>query len=354
MINIFNDSEGQENFNLPLLCNKLQEQIIGQPVSVPVAVLFQTLGNKLGSHVFRGIIRSVFLIELVKQPKIDSTKFVTRWSNKLQNDPRYASYADCWEIFNQLVQELAAAISFPENRALLELFSLNHLVPYELPLDYIERKKATPRHTIDNIGWMWDSLPKKVVLLRELLQNPTTTPFAGAFKKMYRKKIQVKTYLTDRSLTGLYKTNREKRWETHPQSVQFALRRDCLEIEYALISQLCHFEGAPPELQARLKENDVLLNISSPFLCPITAEPLSFFKLLAEVEAPEHGRAAFQVGHMNPLKASNDDPTFGHTASNISWVSADGNRIQGHLTLKETREMILGIAERYKSIGIES
>lgn len=37
----------------------------------------------------------------------------------------------------------------------------------------------------------------------------------------------------------------------------------------------------------------------------------------------------------------------GHTAKNISWVSANGNRIQGSLSLDETRAMIKQIAANY-------
>lgn len=353
MINLFNHYETQETFNLPALCKQLLEQTLGQPLSKPISRLFQVLGNKVGTHVLQGIVRAVFLIELVKFPAIDSTKFATRWSIRLEDDPRYASYEDCWEIFVQLVHDITVAIEIPENRDLLKLYSFHKLPPYELPLDYKERKQSSPIHTIDNFGWMWDELPKKVMSLRALLQSPGVTSLAPAFGTLYRKKIYVKTYLTDRALTGAYKTNREKRWETHPRSVQFALRRDCLEIEYALVNQICHFEGTPPRLQTLLKENNLLVDIPEPFRCPITAEPLSFSELLVAVDAPEHGKAAFQVGHLNPLKASNDDPNFGHTARNISWISADGNRIQGHLTLSDTRRLIVQTAERYRALGIE-
>jgi hypothetical protein len=81
-------------------------------------------------------------------------------------------------------------------------------------------------------------------------------------------------------------------------------------------------------------------------------EPFSFTDFRRGVEDPAHGKSNFQVGHMNPLKAVNDDPSSGHTAQNISWISSNGNRIQGHLSLRETRAMIHRIYERYQESGI--
>jgi len=50
------------------------------------------LGRKAASHVLKGIIRAVFLIELVQKPKIETTKFAVRWTEQLElTDPRYAS-----------------------------------------------------------------------------------------------------------------------------------------------------------------------------------------------------------------------------------------------------------------------
>ncbi len=89
------------------------------------------------------------------------------------------------------------------------------------------------------------------------------------------------------------------------------------------------------------------------FRCPVTQEPLSFAEFESEVKEPEHGKSNFQIGHMNPLKAASRDPHSGHTAQNISWVSSDGNRIQGHLSIVETRALIRRIYENYKEFGIE-
>jgi len=56
---------------------------------------------------------------------------------------------------------------------------------------------------------------------------------------------------------------------------------------------------------------------------------------------------------LNPLRL--DDPTAaasGHTAMNIGWVSADGNRVQGSMGLAEARAMIRRIASNYDELGI--
>ena len=166
-------------------------------------------------------------------------------------------------------------------------------------------------------------------------------------------KIKVKTYLTDRVLTGAHKTNREKRWETHPGSVHFALRRDCLDIERSLIEQVCKFDGFPKKLQSDLVGLQLIKRPTDVSRCPVTMEPLSYPEFERELREPDHGKASFQVGHLNPLKAVNDDPQSGHTALNISWVSANGNRIQGSLSLDETRGLIRRIAGNYDKFKIK-
>jgi hypothetical protein len=219
-----------------------------------------------------------------------------------------------------------------------------------MPIDYRDRSLGAPIHRRDNIVWIWDELPARVVKLRAFLLGKTAEVTARAFVEAYNK-IKVKTYLTDRALTGEHKSNREKRWETHPQSYQFALRRDCLEIELALINQMCHFAGFPADLRTALERADLLIPLPEPFRCPITMEPMSYAEFERELLNPKMGRAAFQVGHLNPLKAINEDPRQGHTAQNISWISSDGNRIQGHLGLDETRELIKRISRNYEALA---
>jgi hypothetical protein len=118
------------------------------------------------------------------------------------------------------------------------------MLPYEILLDYARRDVDGRIRCEGNLVWPWNVLPEKVVRLRTFHLDAKKNRCAAFFALPYDK-IKVKTYPTDRALTGDHKTNREKRWETHPQSVQFGQRRDCLEVEYTLINQLCHFAGFP-------------------------------------------------------------------------------------------------------------
>jgi hypothetical protein len=310
-----------------------------------------SLGVPLAKYVLLGIIRATFLIELVKTPKIETTKFEVRWSKRLSpDDPRYADYDECLEILNRLLKELKSALSEKSSKDLLELIKETRLLAYEVPIDYRKRKVKGFIHLADNFIWLFDSLPLKVVRLRRLLQDESFNPHARLINEVYEK-IKVKTYLTDRVLTGDHKTNREKRWETHPASVHFALRNECMEIEYTLMNQLCHFDNFPAKLKSLLDKEGVLSPLLEPFCCPITLEPFSFLEFEKEILNPEHGKAAFQVGHLNPLKAEQDDDYEGHTAKNISWISSDGNRIQGRLSLTETRALLRRINRNYQRSG---
>jgi hypothetical protein len=153
-------------------------------------------------------------------------------------------------------------------------------------------------------------------------------------------------------LRGAEETKREKRWETHPHSVQFATRRTALEIEYALITQLCAFEGFPPASREALQAEGILPAELRTFRCPVTLEPMSFPLFREALLNPQHGKSAFQVGHLNPLKL--DEPgndVVGHTADNISWISGDGNRIQGSLSLNNVQQLLRKIAANYEELG---
>ncbi len=317
------------------------------------ASIQERLGDKVANDVLHGLLRAVFFIELVKEPKIETTKFALRWKDRLseQSDPRYASYTECLLIFEKLIEDLDAALVDPANKTLLQTFVTHHLLPYEIPLDYRERPATERIHQASNLAWYWDELPRRVTGLRTFLLDPERNTDAPFFAAAYNK-IKVKTYLTDRVLTGDYKTNREKRWEIHPRSVHFALRRVCWGIEYALIRQICHFDGFPSGLAEQLKEASLIEFSTTPFRCPITLEPLSFEAFKAEIAHPTHGKSAFQVGHLNPLKAIMTEEQSGHTAVNISWISFDGNRIQGALSLEETRRLIQRIAHNYHTQGL--
>jgi hypothetical protein len=122
-----------------------------------------------------------------------------------------------------------------------------------------------------------------------------------------------------------------------------------LHVELALIDQLIRFKSFPEGVIKYLANEGLLLNESRVARCPVTLDPLDFELLAHEVSQPTHGRSAFQVGHLNPLKAGSSDE-FRHQPANISWLSEDGNRIQGHLTLKQTRQLLLRISQNYEML----
>jgi hypothetical protein len=226
------------------------------------------------------------------------------------------------------------------------------MIPYEAPLDYSHRFTAQGRlHQQGNLIWFYDELILRTLKLRKFLTDSSTSSDHEFFKTVLSDKIKVKTYLTDRVLTGDYKTNREKRWETHPNSVHFAERRVCMAIEYALVTQICAFEGFPHSSLIQLQQANVLPQNLPTALCPITGDELSYEAFRGELLNPTHGKSDFQVGHLNPLKLSVDGETAGHTANNISWISADGNRIQGSLSLNDVRKLIQHISQNYERHG---
>jgi hypothetical protein len=118
--------------------------------------------------------------------------------------------------------------------------------------------------------------------------------------------------------------------------------------------QLCGFEGFPADVKEALQEQGVLPGEIATYRCPVTQEPLSFAAFREELLNPQAGRSRFQVGHLNPLKLAPDEDKpegYGHTADNIGWISADGNRIQGHLSLADTRALLRKVARNYEGRG---
>jgi hypothetical protein len=222
------------------------------------------------------------------------------------------------------------------------------MVPYELPVSYLDRR--VPIHVSGNFVLIDEGTLRHVTGCR-LLLLAGGTPNLALFRAAYAK-IRVKTYLTDRALTGAHKTNREKRWEAHPDSVQFALRSTCVQIERVLVNQLCHFDGFPQDVRALLNEERLLLPMEVPARCPVTRLPLSLSEFEKATADPEHGRSSFQVGHLDPLKLEGNVWSNGHRPDNISWISEDGNRIQGSLSLQETQEMLRRIWRAYSEAGL--
>ncbi|GLI52265.1 hypothetical protein TSYNTROOL_23510 [Tepidanaerobacter syntrophicus] len=338
--NVFETAVAKERFNINDI-NDLYDHLTPDSLRTTFENTMHKINNITKfNKILKGIIRFAFLIELVKDD-VTSTKFEVRWSTRLQNDVRYASFEDCLAIFESLLNKILHLNN--DQLQIIELFLKNPLLPYELPIDYIVRKTEHPIHTVNNIDLFTTEEIKNCVKLREIIKNNEINPDSDIFTNILRDKIQVKTYLTDRALTGAHKTNREKRWETHPASVQFALRRDCLKIEKTLMLQVCKFRGAPHQLKNELIKQNILTNDDEYFRCPITGDVIDYNDFKQDVISPIHGKSRFQVGHLNPLKSNGDNEIFGHTARNISWISEDGNRIQGSLSMHEVDALLLRI-----------
>lgn len=342
-----------KNFSMLALHEAAWPKIEADPQVAPIV---STLRERLSTQYRKlayAVLRSTFLIELVKVPKIETTKFRVRWFEQLNDDPRWCSFDECLNITRDLLTSLTGWLTNPEHAETLALSFDCGLIPYEAPIDYTQRQGPGGRlHTCGNLAWYYDDLVLRTLKLRKHLTNPTTSPDSTFFRTVLSDKIKVKTYLTDRVLTGDYKTNREKRWETHPQSVHFADRRTCMAIEYALVTQLCAFEGFPAAFLHQLREQNILPANLQVALCPITGDALSYEAFRDELLNPTHGKADFQVGHVNPLKLGPaNGKAAGHTAENISWISADGNRIQGSLSLDDVRALVQRTADNYTAHG---
>jgi hypothetical protein len=343
-----------DDFSMTQLLKRAWPHVESLPRVAPqIQNLRRVLGARHYKKLSQTILRNAFLIELVKIPKIETTKFRERWYHQLDGDPRGCSFEECSEIASDLLEQLPAWMNNLQHAEALKLAFDYSVIPYEAPIDYTLRMAQNGRiHQRGNLIWYYDDLILRTLKLRKYLTGSEQSPDVSFFRQILTDKIKVKTYLTDRVLTGDYKTNREKRWETHPQSVHFAERRTCMAIEYALVTQVCAFEGFPENFLHQLQEEGILLHHLPTALCPITGDALSYEAFRNELLSPTHGKSDFQVGHLNPLKlgAANGQGE-GHTAENISWISADGNRIQGSLSLDDVRTLIQRIADNYTAQG---
>jgi hypothetical protein len=274
--------------------------------------------------------------------KTGNTQTLFRWELP-KDSPQYATEDECNTIFRTLCNDLLGYFGEKDvnPRKPLDGYGNGSLDPedikeclarssrigsLELPISYMSHGNS-PVHRLDNIFWFKPKSNRYA--LEDWLNNKTIAT-----------KIQVKAFLTDRRQTGDYQTNREVRWETHPQSPQFSTRKDCGEIAQKLIAQIATFNGAPepgadliPLVEEALGEKFV----ANSFRCPISGKPIFYEDFVSKVASPVHGRSGYQVGHLNPLAS-----TGGHIASNISWITDLGNRVQGDESLDNIVDEIFG------------
>ncbi len=333
--------------------------VVGQRLQQLAKTTAASLSAAEGRWLADGLIRFAFLIEPVNS-EVTSTKFSARWTPKPggttfaafnAQDARFASFDECCAMLDYLV-DLAS------DDDVLDIVRLvapsgNSAVPYELPIDYQDLDR--PRvHAPDNIVVM----PKEVkmavrlrtaLLRRELdsgkqsLGDRDRAVLAHAFTK-----IKTKAYLTDRAQTGINKTNREKRWEVVPLGVQRATRRACASVEHRLWTQICCFAGFPKVMAEQLAADGLIDPSATTGLCPVTLEQFDYEAFAAECLTRVQGHSAHHVGHLHPLKAGGAAEAIGHVGENVSWVSADGNRIQGTWSIEETVHKIIEISRRHQ------
>ena len=322
-----------------------------------IAAIKRVLSNGEFKQFVHSIVRNVFLIEASRDKQndgTDATKMCVRWHDRLDDDPRQCPYDECYVIARDVLSQIADSwLGNAERLELLRLYLQYRWLPYEFPLDYATRDFANI-HRHGNLVLMDDPVVLSTLRFREYVRKAEDVTDLEVVQTAMQKKIKTKTYLTDRAQTGDYKTNREKRWEAHPRSVQFSTRTECLRIEHLLVEQLCGFGGFPEGIIRVFRERGIITGDVELMRCPITLIPMSYADFRNSILNPEWGESAFQVGHLAPLKSEDDDAeesAFGHAASNISWISADGNRIQGELSMEVTRELLRTIARNYEDLG---
>jgi hypothetical protein len=206
----------------------------------------------------------------------------------------------------------------------------------EVPIGFKKTPLEGGSFTLENVSWLQP--PTHLYNLRNFFGAED-----GGDKLLA--KAQRKTYGTDRRQTGRFKTNRENRWEAHPQDPQAASRWECWKVEEKLLAQLFSFADAP-EIPSHLEDpvtaiigTDSLSD--STFHCPITGNIIYYPEFVDVVRDADHGRSEYHVGHLDPLAM--DGAT--HERENITWITERGNRVQGDDSLQHTVEIIFSMAK---------
>lgn len=352
-----NSLEGRApDFNFVPIMDQIYENYLDLDIALVKAtkLIEEKVGREISKYIYRSAGRFSFCIELTNL-KITSTKMKTRWmkgkimktkKDSFQNyegdfapldDQRSSSFEECYEIFEYLIGILSKS---DEHLSVMKKLSnqLSRGLPYESVFGYL-KYDLLRIHTKDNV-----SLVDLIDISWLIKVRPIIYPALRGFKKnkllsKVVEKIKTKAYKTDRSQTGEVQTNRAKRWECILEDFQRATIEQCWSVERKLLFDLTGFKGFPNDLKQKLIDKNVEVKEST--LCPVTKSELLFDDFM---NLRIHGESKFQVGHLLPLKNGGK-----HEGGNIAWISDDGNRIQGSLTIEETHEMIRMIAYRLNS-----
>ncbi|MDM3844430.1 MAG: hypothetical protein PT116_05135 [Aphanizomenon gracile PMC638.10] len=346
----------KEKFNLILLCKTVLPILQQEPKIAKICLeLEKVLTEKQIFSSLTGIFRFSFFIQIVRE-KGGSANYTRRWSEHLKvEDPRYSKYENCVDIFIRILSDLVNFLEIEENRT--NFIQLQNWTKFYW-IDYQHKINDDSIHKVDNIkvtNFTRNQLILKIFNLEKFLIDATKNPdYYKLFKEIYSK-VRTKAYLTDRSQTGYYPTNREYRWEVHPDSIEFAFVRDCQEIEYKLITQILKFKAFPVDIIQSLEEEKVIAQgeiIPESCKCPITMENLLFTDFKDELLNRTHGESKFQVGHIVPRKAKGLTDMQIQSGENICWISSEGNEIQQNRSVDETRELLKKIFNNYQDNGL--
>lgn len=206
----------------------------------------------------------------------------------------------------------------------------------EIPIGFDTHLQEGGRFEPGNVVWL--KPPTFLYDLREYYEE------RGDGSQKLLKKTQRKSHKTDRRLTGDFKTNREHRWEAHPQDPQAATRYECWRIEAKLLAQVFEFEESPivpDELREDVEDALGEHSLDELFHCPISGQTIHYKEFMSEVQESDHGRSSYQIGHLDPIAVASGR----HEEENVSWISERGNRVQGEDSLKRTVRVIFDMAE---------
>jgi len=307
------------------------------------------------------LIRYSFLIELTNLT-VGSTKMKTRWlpgrilmpqegsyepvrgTFEPGNDPRAASFEECVRVFIAACNTVCDEVTKnPPIKGTIEELNSNRRVPYEFLLSY--KDPLVQRvHTASNVSWAFTNDLQQLLAARAILKS-APAEHKPALRELVKAKIQVKVFKTDRALTGKDKTNRAKRWEVLAGDFQHATLEQCWSAERKLTSDLAAFHDFPRSMKDAFVASSLISPNAEPTRCPVTLELLSFAHLSESLLSPTHGVSQYQVGHLHPLKRGGN-----HDGGNVCWQSANGNRIQGDLSIEETTALLDAIAARRASL----
>jgi hypothetical protein len=221
-------------------------------------------------------------------------------------------------------------------------YTTQWLGTYEIPTSYHVELDAGGCHEHTNVGWM-KPLHINFTLRESLRANLMEVGVPSEAVKTALDKIQVKAYCTDKQTMPPYFSNRDVRWATWPDSMQYSSHYQCAMVEMELMVQLYEFVNAPTlddELISAVEEIRGFPTRPGTRRCFVTGRFLNYEDYVQAAANPKGGKSAYHVGHILPLTRRGK-----HAWENIAWMSDDGNRIQGNDTLEEIETKLVDAVE---------